>query len=191
MRRIRVTGASDSLSREPDEPRAAATLGERQPAAAALILGAPGAKPLYEGQLEGRRVRPPVFLQRRPDEPVDAAVQQFYASILPDAGSAVFRQGQWVRPERRGWPDNDTWRSLFAYAWWSDDERRLVVVNLSGEHAQARIALPWADVATSSWRLTDLSSGASNDCNGAELATEGLYVDPPAWGAHWFTVAPR
>ena len=174
-----------------DEPRAAATLGERQPAAAALILGAPGAKLLYEGQLEGRRVRPPVFLQRRPDEPVDAAVQQFYASILPDAGSAVFRQGQWVRPERRGWPDNDTWRSLFAYAWWSDDERRLVVVNLSGEHAQARIALPWADVATSSWRLTDLSSGASYDRNGAELATEGLYVDLPAWGAHWFTVAPR
>jgi hypothetical protein len=174
-----------------DEPRAAATFGERQAAAAALILSAPGAKLLYEGQLDGRRVRPPVFLQRRPDEPMDAGVRQFYASILPDAGSAVFRYGQWIRPERRGWSDNDTWRSLLAHAWWLDGERRLVVVNLSSGHAQARIALPWADVESSSWRLEDLVNGASYDRDGAALATDGLYVDLPGYFAHWFSLTRR
>jgi hypothetical protein len=174
-----------------DEPRAAATFGQRQPPAAALILSAPGAKLLYEGQLEGRRVRPPVFLQRRPDEPVDEALKAFYASILPDASSRVFRHGEWVRPERRGWPDNDTWRSLLAHAWWLDGERRLVIVNLSDSHAQARIALPWADVASSSWRLHDLVSGALYDRDGQSLVSEGLYVDLPPWEVHWFRIEPR
>ena len=174
-----------------DEPRAAATFGERQAAAAALILSAPGAKLLYDGQLEGRRVRPPVFLQRRPDEPVDDGLRQFYASILPDAGSAVFRHGQWTRPERRGWPDNDTWRSLLAHAWWLDGERRLVIVNLSSGYAQARIALPWADVGSSSWRLHD----ARERCvlrprRRRSLASDGLYVDLPGYSAHWFAVTP-
>ena len=171
-----------------DEPRAAATFGERQAAAAALILSTPGAKLLYDGQLEGRRVRPPVFLQRRPDEPVDDGLRQFYASILPDAGSAVFRHGQWTRPERRGWPDNDTWRSLLAHAWWLDGERRLVIVNLSSGYAQARIALPWADVESSSWRLHDVVNGASYDRDGGSLASDGLYVDLPGYSAHWFAV---
>jgi hypothetical protein len=174
-----------------DEPRAAATFGERQAAAAALILSTPGAKLLYDGQLEGRRVRPPVFLQRRPNEPVDDGLRQFYAAILPDAGSAVFRQGQWTRPERRGWPDNDTWRSLLAHAWWLDSERRLVIVNLSSGYAQARIALPWADVGSSSWRLHDLANGATYERDGATLATEGLYVGLRGWGLHWLTLAPR
>ena len=55
-----------------DEPRAAATFpAEKARAAAVAILTLPGAKLLYEGQFEGRRVRLPVFLSRRPKEPPD------------------------------------------------------------------------------------------------------------------------
>ena len=68
-----------------DEPRAAATLlPEQERAAAVTMMTLPGAKLLYEGQFEGRRVRPPVFLVRRPVEPIDFGP----AGVLPHtAGS--------------------------------------------------------------------------------------------------------
>ena len=53
-----------------DEPRAAATFPtEKGRAAAVAILTLPGARLLHEGQFEGRKVRLPVFLARRPAEP--------------------------------------------------------------------------------------------------------------------------
>ena len=53
-----------------DEPRAAAAFPpDRARVAAVTTLSQAGARLVHEGQLEGRRVRLPVFLGRRPDEP--------------------------------------------------------------------------------------------------------------------------
>ena len=50
-----------------DEPRAAAVFTpEKERAAAVLVATLPGAKLFHEGQFEGRKVRLPVFLGRRP-----------------------------------------------------------------------------------------------------------------------------
>ena len=52
-----------------DEPRAAAAFPPGKARAAAVaVLTLPGARLLHEGQLEGRKVRLPVFLGRRPEE---------------------------------------------------------------------------------------------------------------------------
>ena len=62
-----------------DEPRAAATFPpEKARAAAVLATTLPGAVLLHEGQFEGRKVRLPVFLARRPDEPPDTELRAFY-----------------------------------------------------------------------------------------------------------------
>ena len=66
-----------------DEPRAAAAFpheGLRAVAVAALTL--PGAKLAHEGQLEGCKVRLPVFLGRRPAEAPDAGLRDFYLRLL-------------------------------------------------------------------------------------------------------------
>ena len=57
-----------------DEPRLAATLPPTRGdgAAAVVALTLPGVALLHEGQADGRRVRVPVTLGRRPDEPLDA-----------------------------------------------------------------------------------------------------------------------
>ena len=53
-----------------DEPRVASRMDPAAERAAAVSIATlPGATLWYEGQFEGRRVRPPVFLARRPDEP--------------------------------------------------------------------------------------------------------------------------
>ena len=66
-----------------DEPRAAAAFPDGKGRAAALaILTLTGAKLLHEGQFEGRKVRLPVFLGRRPAEPVDQDLVAFYGRLL-------------------------------------------------------------------------------------------------------------
>src|SRR3989442_14066951 len=77
-----------------DQPRAAATFSpEKERVTALVIMTLPGAKLLYEGQLEGRRVRPPVFLARRPAEPLDSDLQAFYFKLLATVKEARLREG--------------------------------------------------------------------------------------------------
>ena len=63
---------------------------EQVRAAAVSVLTLPGAKLLHEGQLEGRRVRLPVFLSRRPDESPDRDLQAFYQRLLTGNGARTF-----------------------------------------------------------------------------------------------------
>jgi len=166
-----------------DEPRAAATLpGEQERAAAVTVATLPGATLWHEGQFEGRRVRPPVFLSRRPDEPVDEALRDFYACLLPAA--AAVRQGEWRLLPCTGWPDNDTHHNLLAWSWTHPGGRHLVVVNYSGQPAQGHVPLPWNDLRDHEHRLTDLLTHQTYDRKGDELLDPGLFVDLEAWHFH-------
>ncbi len=169
-----------------DEPRAAATFRpERERATALTMLTLPGAKLLYEGQLEGRRVRPPVFLARRPIEPGDSHLQAFYHQLLAVVKESGLREGAWQLCERTGWPDNNTYLNLVAWCWDLDEARYLVVINLSEYQSQARIQLPWNNLAGRAWRLTDVLSGDTFEREGDEMHVTGLYVDLPAWKFHF------
>ncbi|MEV1065791.1 alpha-amylase [Streptomyces sp. NPDC050263] len=170
-----------------DEPRAAATLpGARGRAAAVTVATLPGATLWHEGQFEGRRVRPPVFLARRPQEAVDEPSCDFHRRLLPAA--AAVRRGEWRPLAPTGWPDNDTCRNLLAWTWTHPDARHLVVVNHSDRPAQARLPLPWDDLRGHDHRLTDLLTSQSYDRDGDELTEPGLFVALEAWQAHVFEV---
>ena len=66
----------------------------------------------HEGQFEGRKVRLPVFLGRRPSEPVDKDLRSFYKSLLETVNTSSFREGQWNLCDRTGWPDNASFQNL-------------------------------------------------------------------------------
>jgi hypothetical protein len=168
-----------------DEPRAAATFTEQKARAAAVTFATlPGARLLHEGQFEGRRVRLPVFLRRRPDETPDQNLQQFYHSLLETLRSKDFRDGEWRLCERIGWPDNDSFSNVVAWCWQKEADRHLIVINLSASRSQAQVRLPWGDLAGCFWRLTDLLQKTVFDRAGDELQTSGLHVDLEPWGCH-------
>ena len=174
-----------------DEPRAAATFSpEKERAAAVTILTLPGAKLLYEGQLEGRRVRPPVFLARRPAEAADTELETFYRKLLQAVSLAELREGEWRLCERVGWPGNATYLNLVAWCWRREETRYLVVVNLSEARSQARVRLPWGELAERTWWLVDVLSDEGYERDGHELRDPGLYVDLPAWGVHFLGIRP-
>jgi len=172
-----------------DEPRAAAAFaGAKGRAAAVALFTLPGARLLHEGQLEGRRVRLPVFLRRRPTEPVDTELAAFYERLLTATGRTLFRNGEWELCEVRGWPDNQSYENVLAWCWFEGDERALIVVNFGQAPAQARVQVSWAERRAKAWRLDDVLSGATYDRDDGELRDSGLYVELGPWQCHLFQV---
>ncbi len=165
-----------------DEPRAASSFSpEKERAAAVTLATLPGAKLFHEGQFEGRRVKLPVFLGRRPEEAIDQAIQSFYRELLRAINASVFRDGKWQLCERRGWPDHWGYQNLIAWCWEKGKERYLIVVNLSKERSQGRVQLPWDELAGRSWRLTDLFTKEVYERDGNEMCGPGLYIALEAW----------
>jgi hypothetical protein len=170
-----------------DEPRAAASFSAAKHRAVALTAATlPGIKLFHEGQFEGRKVRLPVFLGRRPDEPADPDVHRFYTKLLEAINRPVFREGEWSLCDRTGWPDNASYQNLVAWSWLKDDQRYLIVVNLSECPVQARVRVPWADAGGGKWCLVDALSGATFERDGNEMLSAGLYVELRPWNYHFF-----
>jgi glycosidase len=92
-----------------DEPRAAHDFPMPvHQAAAAITYLTPGLRFFHEGQFEGRCVRVSMHLRRRPEEPVDLILQDFYRRLLDCLKRLEVRQGRWqlleVRPAWDGSP---------------------------------------------------------------------------------------
>ena len=169
-----------------DEPRAAATFPPaKERTAAVTTTTLPGAKLFYEGQFEGRKIKLPVFLGRRAEETKDDDLQSFYARLLTAAGNPVIHEGKWHLCERSGWPDNQSFQNLVAWAWVRGDDRSLILVNLSDAPAQARIQMG-DDFRGEAWSLTDALSGVAYDRDSDEMLSPGLYVELAPWQCQIF-----
>ena len=136
---------------------------------------------------DGRRVRPPVFLARRPVEPLDKELQAFYRNLLAAVKESGLCEGEWQLCDRSGWPDNSSYLNLVAWCWSQGGPPYLVVVNLSEYQSQAQVHVPWGNLAGRTWRLTDVLFGDVFDRNGDEMISTGLYVDLPAWRCYFLS----
>jgi hypothetical protein len=173
-----------------DEPRAAHVFGGQKGVAAAVaFLTLPGARLIHEGQSEGRTIRAPVHVGRRPEEKPDPILVGTYDRLFRVVRQNVFHKGHWSLCASHGWPDNQTHEELLAWTWHDESERWLTVVNYSAAPAQGRIALSWDDLKSKSWILTDALNDVTYERSGDELAGSGLYVSLNAWSAHLFRLA--
>ena len=131
-------------------------------------------------------MRLPVFLGRRPAEPLDQDLGDFYKKLLEAINRPVFREGQWNLCDRMGWPDNASFQNLVAWSWLNDDERYLIVINLSECPSQARVRVTWGDTGGARWNLIDVLSDRIYERDGDELLSPGLYVELGPWNYHFF-----
>jgi glycosidase len=172
-----------------DEPRAAHDFPPLVHQAAAVVTYfTPGLRFFHEGQFEGRRVKVSMHLGRRPEEPVDLVLQDFYRNLLACLKRPELRQGRWqllkVRP---AWDGNPTWNRFLAFAWEGGaGQRLLVAINYGPSQGQCRVAWPFVDMKGNNVTLKDLMHETSYEWEGDALLYRGLYVDLPAWGFHIF-----
>ena len=164
-----------------DEPRAATAFAGRVPVAAVAALTQTGARLIHHGQLQGRRIRLPVFLGRLPDEPTDQALVDFYASFLPVLADPTLHRGRWQLAQRSGWSGSG-FESLVAWCW-DGPTRWLVVVNLSGAPVTGQVRVPFDDLHGHTWRLVDPTHDVVYDRNGHDLV-DGMFVRLGGWDWH-------
>jgi hypothetical protein len=170
-----------------DEPRSAATLGRRQPAAAVLLATLPGMRFYFDGQLEGRRLRTPVQLGRWHDEPLDRATQDLYERLLRVTASPLFHDGEWRLLEVAPAADS-SFGDLIAYRWRHAARLALVVVNLGEGHASGYLPIGAELPSGESVDVADLLTGTKRRVPRRSLDVRGLFVRLPLGGAHLLEV---
>lgn len=173
-----------------DEPRAAETFppGVHEAAAVATFF-LPGLRFIHEGQLEGRRIRVPIQLRRRPDEPVNHGLYSFYTRLLGLLKRSAAHNGQWrLLNCRSAWENNPTHQQFLAYLWEAERQRLLVVVNYGPQYGQCYVETPLPSFAGRMVHLADLLGSATYDRDGSELNQRGLYMDLAPWGYHAFDI---
>jgi len=168
-----------------DEPRAVWVFPMEKVRTAAVVFATlPGAKLFHEGQFEGRKVKLPVFLTRRPDEVVDSGLKAFYVRLMEVMNIPTIRDGRWKLCGLSGWPENMSWMNMAAWCWQKGPEVCLIVVNLSDARSQARIHLTGVNLAGMTVKMTDMMSHETYERPGNEMAEIGLFVDLEPWAYH-------
>jgi hypothetical protein len=175
-----------------DEPRHVVAFQPGKNRAAAVVSSTlPGARLYHEGQFEGRKIKLPVFLCRRPDEPVDFELKAFCGRLLETTAHPAFHYGSWQLCRCAGWPDNLGYEQLLAWCWFAGEDRFLVVVNYSPAAVQGYVQIPDADLKNRNWRLYDVFREYAYSRSGNELLDPGLYVDLGRWSFHLFKFHPE
>lgn len=77
-----------------DELRAAMQFGVRNKAASLLALTVPGMRLVHQGQIEGWRLKVPVQLLRRPQEPTDLDTVHFYSELFRVIRNTAITMGE-------------------------------------------------------------------------------------------------
>jgi glycosidase len=125
-----------------DENRAANVFGkEKSLAAATVIMTLPGLRFIYEGQVEGKKIKLPVQLKRGPDETADKQIITCYKRLLAVVNQHVFHNGEWhiFNAETS---TGKTHPQILSWYWRLNEETVLVLINYGAEDTQAVIRLP-------------------------------------------------
>src|SRR6185295_14069402 len=144
------------------------------------------------GQLTGARIKIPVQLARRPNEPAQPEIVAFYQQLLASLQSAAVGRGngEIVKP-RPAWPENLTAQNFVVVQWQSQpDCFDLVVVNLAPNRSQCFVSLTVEGLARRNWRMKDLLGSEEHQRFGDDLQKQGLYLDLPEYGAQLFHFVP-
>jgi hypothetical protein len=176
-----------------DEARAATAFfpPERARSAAVATLCAPGLRLLHEGQEDGRRVKVPVQLRRRPAERVDAITRAFYERLLAFLARPELKEGRWRRLDVHALPAHEeAARGLLAYRWEGDAPAAgsLVVVNLGSTRGWGHV--PIEGLSATKWLLRDHADDQCYVRGGEEMREPGLFVALDPHQSHLFDLLP-
>lgn len=160
--------------------------------AATVIATIPGMVMFHDGQFEGRKLKLPIQLTRRPTEEVSRRTKAFYERLLTIIAAPVFQRGTWRLLMPRGaWHENYTWQNFLIFWWHSQTSGTcMVVVNYAPLNSQCYVDIPLDDIDGTMLEFRDLLGDAAftRDKNG--LAARGMYFDMSAYGMHILDVGP-
>lgn len=170
-----------------DESRAAAEFSnEKLKAAALLMLSAPGAHLVHQGQMEGFSKKLSIYLIRAPKEEINRDTFLFYEKLLLNLKAISKVNSQWVLRETfPAWEGNPTFRNFFVF---SQANSYLAVINYSQTQSQCYVHFDLGGLKEKSALFKDLLGSAEYTRPMDEINSRGLYLDMPAYGFHLFKI---
>ncbi|KAF2077465.1 hypothetical protein CYY_001238 [Polysphondylium violaceum] len=164
-----------------DEPRGANFFGSwwRSDAAALITYTLPGLRFFWWGDFQGYQNQLDVHLRREESEPAVDTAMVFYQNLTSIISDPVFKFGtfQYLNVS------NDDSGSLVAYKWSYQGEKRLCVLNFTGQDASGNIVLDDAEPlnGNDTIAVTDLLSSTTYYRSAEEMRTSGLFVIINSW----------
>jgi hypothetical protein len=152
---------------------------ERHRLLAVALATLPSPSLWHHLQLEGRWGRQHVQLG------TSVLVRSFYQRLLVATDRLSIRQGRWSLCASA--PTS----TLLAYGSEWEDDRVLVVLNLSASESETTLRVPWPALAGRQWTTRDLLSGDEAAHDGDAMLAGRMPVRLPAWGARVLEVVAR
>jgi len=160
-----------------DEDRAVTALGINKSIAAAVsLLTMPGMKLIYDGQLEGKKIKCPIQLGRTPDEKGSKNIKDFYAKILPIVNDEIYKRGKFyvLQPSIFNEKDESN-NNILAWFWQYNNQIKITIVNYSPKHSKCKIKIP-CNSFPQKVVLKDLLTKANLRITSKKLIEEGFVV---------------
>ncbi|MBY9018934.1 MAG: alpha-amylase [Candidatus Lokiarchaeota archaeon] len=173
-----------------DEERAVNVFGEDASlAAATIIMTLPGAKLIFEGQMDGNEIKLPVQLGKSPIETPNSKISEFYDKLLNIIPHIEIDKTKWsiceVAPVNI---EDSSFNSIISYVWEENQKEILVVVNYSINPAKAHIKIKGKKYGSSHWNFKDLITDEEYQYLGKDLDEHGLFIQLNPWKCHIFEV---
>lgn len=154
-----------------------------------LMTTLPGMRFYHQGELEGRATFLPITLRIGAPVAPDLDGVAFFEKSLRVTNEDVFHRGAWnllpVMPE-----GDATSANLVAYEWRSENDWKMIAVNLSGTPSQGRIHFGDRPLPAREYVFYDELNHVRYPRSADELRSLGLFVRRDGFGAHLFDVSP-
>jgi hypothetical protein len=145
----------------------------------------------HDGQFEGRHVRVPVQLGKRPHEHVVQELPEFYRRLTTELASKPYHDGTYMLLASHPILGSDTGHeTIFAFAWALDEDWRIVAINYHDQPVKGRIMLPRpAFAGPTVWRFDNVLTAADPVLHiGDDLLTAGLPLTLEPYAAHIYAI---
>ncbi len=169
-----------------DEERAATAFHDKAKAAALVAATIPGATLFHEGQFEGKSIKIPIQLTRKPADPVNHDTIHFYQTLLKEIKDDIYHKGDWKLLEVSS-AGEDTYHNIIAYQWTMQDRNKIIAVNLGDQEAHAYIR-PSLPSDKNECILFDHMTNKRYEREASEVNTKGLFIKLAPYQAHLFDV---
>ena len=172
-----------------DEPRAVVKFGiDRSLAAAVITSTIEGMKFYFDGQFEGSSIKLPVQLKRKPIEPVNQKVKNYYDKILSATKEKIFIEGSWkmLNPISAGGNDQ-SFNNIFAWQWKLNNQISIVAVNYSDSVSYCRLKFD-IPAEKSEIKLVDMITDTAYMRSISEIYTQGLFIELQGFQSHIFSL---
>lgn len=176
-----------------DEARAASVFGpERLKTAAFLLSISSGAHFYHQGQLEGFRLKVPLYLTRGLDEQIDEAANSFYKKLLIALKGIPFHSILWeLAAVSPAWKDNESYKNFITVFGKAAGIYYLAAVNYADYQSQCYTYFDVSDFSAENLIFKDLAGPNEYIRNRQEIAIRGLYLDMPAESFHLFRISEQ